>query len=212
MKKLTIAEASSEIGISKEAIHNRIRRGSLECVIEDGIKFVMVSEDNKVTNKRVITKTIKNNEDKYHKLLEEQNKKLQEKIDKLELETRELREQKEKMLIAEKAKIEHIYIQKDEQLKSILNAINANAILNAPPKEVHDIEIVELKDEKKDRLVSLKKYLKKQNIAKKKRLKITTKFKKLSKKDSRIIYKNNKCFIQPNLYDYSDILKLKNTN
>ena len=39
MKKLTIAEAASDIGISKEAIHNRIRRGSLNCVIENGIKF-----------------------------------------------------------------------------------------------------------------------------------------------------------------------------
>ena len=213
MKKLTIAEASAEIGISKEAIHNRIRRGSLNCIIEDGVKFVILDDKPKITPKSTTpakqTKNTSNNNEKYYKLLEEQNQKLQEKIEKLELETRELRDQKEQMLIAEKAKIEEIYIQKDEQLKSILTAITTTNMLNAPKKEIHDIEIVEVeeKNNENDILISLKKYLKNKNISKKKRIKIKNNFKKLTKKDNRIFLIKGKYFIKPFLYDYSDLLK-----
>jgi len=47
MQKMNIAEASEFFGISKEAIHNRIRRGSLVSVVEDGVKFVMVDKNKK---------------------------------------------------------------------------------------------------------------------------------------------------------------------
>jgi predicted DNA-binding protein YlxM (UPF0122 family) len=40
MKKINITEASEFFGVSKEAIHNRIRRGSLQSDIENGIKIV----------------------------------------------------------------------------------------------------------------------------------------------------------------------------
>jgi len=43
MSKMSIAEAAEFFGISREAIHNRIRRGSLESLIEDGVKLVEVS-------------------------------------------------------------------------------------------------------------------------------------------------------------------------
>ncbi|MEO1953585.1 MAG: DNA-binding protein [Campylobacterales bacterium] len=209
MKKLTIAEASAEIGISKEAIHNRIRRGSLECIIENGVKFVLLDENTKPIKKTNIRTKTTQNDDKYHKLLEEQNKKLQEKIEKLELETRELRDQKEQMLIAEKLKIEDIYIQKDEQLKSILTAITTNTMLNPPQKGVEDIEIVEIEEQNKDiKPISLNKYLKQQNISKKRRLKIKAKFKKIAKKDDRINIIDGKYFIQPSIYKYNDLIKL----
>ena len=170
MKKLTIAQASQEIGISKEAIHNRIRRGSLDCVIENGIKYVLYDSNNttkkttqSTTNQTKIQQVIVQ-DDKYYKFLEEQNKKLQEKLEHLELETRSLREQKEQMLIAEKLKIEDIYIKKDEQLKSILSAISTNNLLQTPQKDIHDIELVEV--EKKEKPITVKRYLKNQKIPK----------------------------------------------
>ena len=209
MKKLTLNEASQEIGISKEAIHNRIRRGTLNCVIENGVKFVMLDENNKQTPKRTPTvkKVVNNNvDDKYYKLLEEQNKQLQDKLEKLELETRVLRDQKEQMLIAEKIKIEEIYIRKDDQLKSILNAINTTAMINAPQKEVHDIEIVEVQDDTKDEVpISLNKYLKSKNISKKKKEKIKIKFKKKAKKDTRIITMGDKYYVKPLTHNYHDL-------
>ena len=45
MTKLTISDAAEKLGVSKEAIHNRIRRGSLESVIENGVKFVLISKN-----------------------------------------------------------------------------------------------------------------------------------------------------------------------
>jgi predicted DNA-binding protein YlxM (UPF0122 family) len=36
MKKMTIADAAEYFNVSKEAIHNRIRRGSLDCIVETG--------------------------------------------------------------------------------------------------------------------------------------------------------------------------------
>ena len=45
MMKLTILDAAEKLGISKEAIHNRIRRGSLKSVVENGVKFVFISEE-----------------------------------------------------------------------------------------------------------------------------------------------------------------------
>jgi len=208
MKKLTIADASTEIGISKEAIHNRIRRGSLECVIEDGVKFVILDENTKLVPKRVTTpKKVINTNDKYYALLEEQNLKLQEKVEQLELETRSLRDQKEQMLISEKEKIEDIYLKKDEQLKSILTAINSNAVLNAPQKEVHDIEILEVNDIDEEEVpVSLKKYLKTKNISKKQQKKLIKKVNKIAIKDHRIISIGDKNYIKPLIYDYSDLL------
>ena len=40
MAKLTIQEASDHFKVSKEAIHNRIRRGSLPSMVEHGVKYV----------------------------------------------------------------------------------------------------------------------------------------------------------------------------
>ena len=55
-------------------------------------------------------------------------------------------------------------------------------------------------------LLSLKKYLKDANYSKKKIQKITDKFKKVSKKDSRIVMLGKKHYINPAKFDYSDLL------
>ncbi len=108
---MNIADAALKLGVSKEAIHNRIRRGSLESVIEDGVKYVLLnsgvaSTANKQTPKRHNNKAAPDSDSKYYKLLEEQNERLQQKVDKLEGETKSLREQKEQMLVQERIRIE----------------------------------------------------------------------------------------------------------
>ena len=126
---MNITDAALSLGVSKEAIHNRIRRGSLESVMEDGIKYVLLKEvsspANKQVSKRVDTKVAHESDSRYYKLLEEQNERLQQKVDKLEGETKTLREQKEQILIQERIRIEKIYRDKDEQIKNILNAISS---------------------------------------------------------------------------------------
>jgi len=216
MSKISIADAALKLGVSKEAIHNRIRRGSLESVTEDGVKYVILpqgsSAPSKQTPKRANAKTASQTDARYYKLLEEQNEKLQLKVEKLETETRTLREQKEEMLVAERNKIEQIYKDKDEQLKNILNAISSKFMLNAPDEEliIESQELVEAEIEAEENfsseLVSLKKYLKDENYTEKKAKKIKDRFKKAAKKDSRIITVGKKHYINLAKFDYSDLL------
>lgn len=232
MKKMNIAEASEFFGVSKEAIHNRIRRGSLESVVENGIKFVIIDENNKQNTKTATTKTRTRRvnssqaDNRYYTLLEEQNKKLQERVDKLEDETKTLREQKEQMLIEERQKIEQIYKDKDEQLKNVLNAITTNFLPNVTTEEINTIEVnakeelleAEIEDAsqednqepKKEKpskgLTSLKKYLKENNLSKKKIEKVLKRFRKKAKNDKRFILVGSKCYIDTSKYDYSDLL------
>ena len=218
MSKMNIVEAAEHFGISKEAIHNRIRRGSLSCIVEDGVKFVMVDKSNSTPKPRAqIRKATNSSDDKYYKLLEEQNTKLQEKVDKLESETRSLRDQKEQMLIDERSKIEQIYQDKDEQLKNILTSFKAQFLiapqkeeehLDAEIEEVKEIAIIKEKEEVKTLgVVSLKKYLKDSKLSEKKIQKIKDKFKKRAKKDERVIIVGKKYYLDLDKYDYKDLVK-----
>ena len=217
MPKMSIADAAAKLGVSKEAIHNRIRRGSLESVVEDGVKFVILKQSSMGASstalKRANTRAVLEPDARYYKLLEEQNEKLQLKVEKLEGETRTLREQKEEMLVCERIRIEQIYKDKDEQLKNILNAISSKFLLNAPSDEliVENEEHVEAEIEvsnnySNNELISLRKYLKKENYSKKKQEKIRTKLKKIAKEDSRIVTVGKKYYINLGKYDYSDLL------
>jgi len=207
MKKMTIIEASEYFGVSKEAIHNRVRRGSLKSDVEDGVKIVFIDEQKPQVRK---TRQVKapSTDDRYYKLLEEQNAKLQAKVEKLEDETKTLREQKEQMLIAEKINIEQIYKEKDEQLKNFLNAISSKFIPQVEePLKIEEHVEAEI-EETKPKLISLKKYLKKNNISTKKIDKIFKKFKKLSKKDERVVKVGAKYYIDIEKYNYDDIFKI----
>ncbi len=212
MANMTIVEAAEYFGISKEAIHNRVRRGSLSVIIKDGIKLVAIDEDAKTitpSKTKSQTRKVSNvSHDKYNKLLEEQNAKLQEKVEKLENETRTLRDQKELMLIQEREKIEQIYKDKDEQLKNILSSISSQFMLGTPQIEEPKEEVVETEIDTtiEDKVISLKKYLKKNNINTKKIKKIKARFKKRAKKDNRIIVIGKKYYMNLTKYDYADLV------
>lgn len=214
MPKMSIEDAATHFGVSKEAIHNRIRRGSLQSLLENGVKLVVVDESvphagHKTQIKKKTTSVTY--DDKYYQFLEEQNSRLQEKVEKLEGETRTLRDQKEQMLLDERIKIEQIYRDKDEQLKNILSTISSQFMLDTSVgksvKEPHvEAEIEEIEDEQKEenQLISLKKYLKKSGYSEEKQEKIKKRFKKLVN-DSRVVVVGKKRYIDPFSYDYSDI-------
>ncbi len=216
MSKMSINDAAEHFGVSKEAIHNRIRRGSLKSIVEDGVKLVVVdgsTPKRSVTRNTIAKATL--SDDRYYKLLEEQNAKLQSRVEVLETETRSLRDQKEQMLIEERIKIENIYKEKDEQLKSILSSISSQFMLNSPQLqgeefiEEHveaEIEIPQEEEEEDSKIISLKKYLKKLNLSEKKQEKIYKKFKKLESKDERIILKGKKYFLDVKRFSYEDII------
>ena len=195
MAKLTIQEASDHFKVSKEAIHNRIRRGSLPSMSEHGVKYVIVDE--------VITQNKQpTNDDKYYSFLEEQNKVLQEKVERLEKDNSSLRDQKELMLIEERIKIENIYKEKDEQLKNILQTISAKFLSQHGTHNVSNVEIIDVESDE----ITLKKYLRSLGVKPKKEEKIRTRFKMLAHSDERILIRDNKLFVNPKLYSYGDLL------
>lgn len=209
MKKMSVSDAAAHLGVSKEAIHNRIRRGSLEVVVENGVKMVLLDTQNSKPQSRPRAQTTRSSvsDEKYYKFLEEQNAKLQSRVEVLEGETRTLRDQKELMLIEERKRIEQIYNEKDEQLKNVLNTLSSQFMLGAPEREEQEALEVEIEQSSDDSsAVSLKKYLKSIKLSQKKRDKVLEKFKKRAKKDERIITIGSKLYIDPVKYDYSDLI------
>jgi hypothetical protein len=211
MSKMSVADAAEYFGVSKEAIHNRIRRGSLESVLEGDVKMVLVGAKPTVSTRAQSKKPAANfANDKYYQFLEEQNSKLQEKVEKLEGETRTLRDQKEQMLIEERIKIEQIYRDKDEQLKSILSTFQ-NQFMLTPSKPKQKDEDAALEAEIEDipsesNTISLNKYLKEQELSKKKIKKIKNRFASCAEHDHRILSVGNKYYIDTVKYEYSDLL------
>jgi len=212
MSKMSVTEAAEYFGVSKEAIHNRIRRGSLESVLEGDVKMVLVGAK-PTTSARAQSKAPLTNSahDKYYQFLEEQNAKLQQKVEKLEGETRTLRDQKEQMLREECIKIEQIYRDKDEQLKNILSTFQ-NQFMLTPTKPKQKVEDAALEAEIEDmpnenNTISLGKYLKEQEFSKKRIKKIKSRFESQAQSDYRILSVGNKYYIDTSKYDYSDLLE-----
>ena len=217
MSKMSINDAAEHFGVSKEAIHNRIRRGSLKSVVEDGTKLVLIDANApKRSTPRVSANKIALGDERYYKLLEEQNAKLQTRVDTLETETRSLRDQKEHMLIEERIKIENIYKEKDEQLKNILASISSQFMLNAPDTVVAmeeelveaEIEVTPITEEEiseKSKIISLKKYCKQLDLSEKKQAKVLKKFQKREGLEERIIVKKKKYYLDLQLFSYDDL-------
>jgi len=207
MSKLSVAEAAEKFKVSKEAIHNRIRRGSLDCVIEHGMKYVLLNEPNEA---QVVQEPIN---DKYHSYIEDENLLLKEKIKDLEKQNLSLRDQKEQMLIAEKKNIEQIYKDRDEQLKQVLHTISSKFLPHIHDKdqsiedvhyEVNDIVDVE---ESSNEPIRLKEFLKLKEYKPAKHQRIKNRFKRLLGQDKRIFRHKGKICIDPSKYDYKDLIK-----
>jgi len=212
MAKMTVAQAAEHFKVSKEAIHNRIRRGSLPSTVENGVKYVTVAEAKEV--KQIHT------DQRYYDYIEEENTRLRERVNRLENETTSLRDKREASLIAEREKIEQIYKERDEQLRSVLHVVaskfltaqNMNQVIDEAVNDTdvsEDAEVIyeaPIQSNEADDLISLKRFLKLKDYSKKKREKIKKRFEKSAKSDSRIIFKDKKIYLRPNTYDYSDFL------
>jgi len=205
MSKLSVAEAAEKFKISKEAIHNRIRRGSLNCVIEDGVKYVVIDESVQV--KTSSTKDSSN--DKFYIYIEDENKVLKEKIKDLEKKNSSLRDQKEEMLIQEKKNIEQVYKDRDAQLQQILHTISAK-FSPLIQEETHqeeishdfvDVEEVDIKP------IRLKEFLKLKAYKPAKRERIKNRFKRLLGTDERVFKRKGKIYVDPSKFDYKDLMR-----
>jgi len=206
MSKLSVAEAAEQFKVSKEAIHNRIRRGSLDCVIEHGVKYVLIDEPS------TVEKAPEN--DKYYSYIEDENRVLKEKITELETQNLTLRDQKEKMLIEEKKKIEQIYKERDEQLKQVLHTITSKFLPHIEEKlvdetadDIVDVEEVSENKETYSEPIRLKRFLKLKAYKPAKRQRVKNRFKRLIGRDERVVRTDGKIFVDPVKYDYQDLLE-----
>lgn len=199
MSKLSVAEAAEKFKVSKEAIHNRIRRGSLDCVIEHGMKYVLIDEPTETKVEAV--------PDKYYSYIEEENTQLKERVRKLEKKNSSLRDQREEMLVLEKQKIEQIYKERDEQLKQVLHTITTKFLPKMSAQEREEttqevVDVVEIESEP----IKLKTFLRLKAYKPAKTERIKNRFKRLIGQDVRVFRKEGKIYVDPNRYDYSDLL------
>ncbi|MDP3464188.1 MAG: DNA-binding protein [Sulfuricurvum sp.] len=209
MKKLTIADAAEYFKVSKEAIHNRIRRGSLNSVVENGVKFVILLSEKETSEPSNLA------ENRYTQYIEQENVRLRDKVDVLEKETGRLRDQREQMLIDERSKIEQIYKERDAQLRSVLHVVatkflshvNEDAVMKEAMKEDQNENVINAEFIEIDEWVSLKSFLKLKRYEDKAKKKIKQRFKFASlKKDERLAVRDEKIYLNPSRYDYTDLL------
>jgi hypothetical protein len=206
MKKMTIADAAEYFNVSKEAIHNRIRRGSLDCIVENGIKFVAVESAKGNASTNIAS------DNRYTNYIEQENERLREKVDVLEKETTRLRDQREQMLIDERVKVEQIYKERDAQLRSVLHVVatkflsHVNTDTVMEEANVADAINVDVVDSEIEEWVSLKSFLKLKRYNDKEKKKIKNRFEALADEDIRLSIRDGKIFLNPSEYDYSDLL------
>jgi len=207
MKKLTIADAADHFGVSKEAIHNRVRRGSLNCIVEDGVKYVTISAPKSAqgTGNAVDVR--------YTQYIEQENERLRGRVDVLENETARLRDQREQMLIDERVKVEQIYKERDAQLRSVLHVVATKFLSHVSPEAVmqegmeQSIDAINADIVETDGWISLKDFLKLKRFKDPQKKKIKKRFEKLAKNDSRIFMRDDKLFLNPGEFDYSDLIR-----
>jgi len=204
---MTIADAAEYFNVSKEAIHNRIRRGSLDCIVENGVKYVAVESAKNGTS------TTAAGDARYTQYIEQENERLREKVDVLEKETNRLRDQREQMLIDERIKVEQIYKERDAQLRSVLHVVATKFLVHASVDDVMeeaktvDAINADVVEGDSGEWVSLKSFLKLKRYSDKEKKKIKNRFETLRENDIRLTLREGKIYLNPSEYDYSDLLR-----
>lgn len=212
MKKMTIGDAAEHFGVSKEAIHNRIRRGSLNCIVENGVKYVAIES---AKNNNTSTNNVSDN--RYTLYIESENERLREKVDVLEKETVRLRDQRELMLINERINVEQIYKERDAQLRNILNVVATKFLSHVSEDLVMQEAMGEQTDainadivpdiEIGDEWITLKSFLKLKRYTDSMKKNIKRRFKAAAiEGDERFIEHGEKIYLNPSAHEYSDLL------
>jgi hypothetical protein len=209
MKKMTIADAAEYFKVSKEAIHNRIRRGSLNCIVEKGVKYVAIEAAKNNAQTNVVS------DNRYTQYIEEENVRLRDKVDVLEKETTRLRDQREQMLIDERVKVEQIYKERDAQLRSVLHVVATKFLSHVNTDTVMqegmmvDAINADIVDSEIEEWISLKSFLKLKRVKDKEKKQIKRGFETALKNgDERLIARGDKIFLNPSKHDYSDLLEV----
>lgn len=174
MQKLTVNDAAEKLGISKEAIYNRIRRNTIKSIEENGIKYVIL--DDSITNKPKTNITNAKKESSVSK--NDFVKYLIAQIEELKIKNKTLQEDKEKLfrekeeiLISTKDEIKTMYQERDEKLKYFLSLFEKPLLAKSEiKKEKEPFEIII--DSTPEEWISMGEYIERLNLKRKKRSKV----------------------------------------
>lgn len=192
-KKVSVAQAAKLLGISKEAVYNRIRRGSLKSVQKGGLKMVVLGDDELALAVKpdelndVETDELKEHQgskDDFIEYLKSQIDELKSQKATLEADKDRLYLEKEQILIQSKAEINAIHKQSDDRLLQFLSALSSKPLLT----ETIDVEPIEAKYS--DKWLGLDEFIQGLNLDKKQSKKIRKKLLKQVGYSKHIVYKD----------------------
>ena len=175
MKKVSIGEAAEILGISKEAVYNRIRRNSLRAEESGGVRYVLLDDEmqqsepaSQSSAKSTRTGGIAGTQSFIDYLIKEISE-LKGKIEALQSDKDRLHKEKEEILIASKDEIKLMYKERDEKLRYFLSFFD-KPLISSKSRETKPYD-VEIKEKTFDRSewTSLAKFVK--SLKRKKRLK-----------------------------------------
>ena len=209
MAKVPIGEAAEILGVTKEAIYNRIRRGTLKSSESNGVKYVFIGDEpkknrqlkaktKKQTKQTKSTEPAKINLDLSEFLLKEVDE-LKEQNQNLLKDKDRLFREKEQILVENKAEIAKIYEDRDEKLRYFLSMLERPLIARQNGEYVAPIDVEFAVDELPRKWVSLSEFLNGLNLDGKKLKKLQNDIiKKIGKakfikfKDGMIMVKSKK--------------------
>ena len=135
MSKVPVSEAAEILGVTKEAVYNRIRRGTLKTFEKDGVKYVVLdgyepqaaSKSAPKTSKSAKSsepkKSAKTGEFDVNEFLLSQISELKEQNQNLQADKERLFREKEQILLNNKSEIAQIYRERDEKLRGFLSML-----------------------------------------------------------------------------------------
>ncbi len=135
MKKLTVSEYATEFKTSVQSVYQRIKRGSLESIKENGIKYVLIASN---TGSEEIKSTLKSEVESEFKTFTSLIKRMQNQLDAKDKEIRRLTKKLDKCN-GTKEKVLLQYIDELKQLR----------IAPVPTEDVVDVKVKKSKTKKK---------------------------------------------------------------
>ncbi|RAZ24282.1 DNA-binding protein [Campylobacter hyointestinalis] len=193
MKRVPINEAAQILGITKEAIYNRIRRKSLKSEEKDGVKYVIL-DDEPIKPKKT---------DNFTKYLLSQIASLKLQNERLLEQKDKLVKEKEEIIITKIEELKAAYQSSDERLRAVLSMAGRSF------KALDDTQMIEAEVEEigSKKWLSLSEFLSNLKIKEKKLKKLQIYLLKCIGKKKFIKFENGIIYVRSNL-DY-DRLKEK---
>jgi hypothetical protein len=208
--RLTIDEYAVRNKMSKEMVHARLRAKRLDYTVVDGVTYILLPDTMAAHSQKQPQPRSKTTVGTIIALYQKENQQLKNRIADLEAKIDRLIDDKEQMLREERDRIEKLYSNKDEQLKSILELINTKLMLSQTP-DVHDVAVEKPGDSIEATLhdndfIELRTYLKRLELSPQARKTIKKRFANAYGSDIRVIQQNGAFYLDFSKYDYSDLL------